>query len=45
MDARILKLGINEDQPVAPKEIDGIINVNSAPSFFRKHPGMVCRLW
>ena len=44
MDAGVLRVCINEDQPVGPHEVDGMVNMHSAPWLLWKHPGMVGRL-
>ena len=44
MDAGVLRVCINEDQPVGSQEVDGMVNMHSAPWPLWQHPGMVGRL-
>ena len=43
VDARVhvLRVCIDNHQPVGPQEVDGVINMHSAPWFLRQHPGML----
>ena len=46
VDARVhvLRVCINNHQLVGPHEVDGVINMHSAPWFLRQHPGMLSGL-
>ena len=40
VDARV-RVCIDNHQLVGPEEVDGVINMHSAPWFLRQHPGML----